>query len=365
MATVSLPKVFTADSLSRDPKYNTIKEYQDYCITASPQTILNFNASINQWMTALTERSDLFIHCPFAKDSRCYSIALKKKPSLVIHIKDATEEMQLCAITADPYLISQMNTESTATWVSAVSRDGNLLKHCKNQNESIIIAALEQNPAAFTFVEKKYESHLFLMIGRSIQNIKYFVDVSKLESLERIFKLYPDCIEFTSTQAESLQMISINHDSSLFRFCRPEFPKVLARALELDPKNARYARTQTIEMARAAIKAGCNTKFIIPSILDKIQDEENARDAAEQAARQKADLEAKQKADEQAANVARAMKDDFIRHIETIFQTEALDAITPLDANMIKVYQTMRDGGADAATLGLLLKAFLKDQKSA
>jgi hypothetical protein len=82
-------------------------------------------------------------------------------------IDNPSEDIQLKAVTTDPFTIRHINNPTEAVQLIAVKNDGMLIEHINNPSEQVKKAAINQNPNAKNVINLTYEEKINL-------NIKHF-----------------------------------------------------------------------------------------------------------------------------------------------------------------------------------------------
>ncbi len=268
--------------LIKDPKCNCDPELQKNALAKNHWLIQYFQASREQWLAAIKQEPKLLLVSPYVGDQEFYLAAFAICPELILEIANPTHEQCLAVVKIKPALVSQLVAPDDIIWMAALERDGSLLPSCDyNGNKFKILTqiAINTNPSNVKYLTYVDEAVAFTVVSKDISLVRYLPSRVEAYVMRSIVAIYPHAIKYLPVQDIELQKIALTNNPDVFQWCNPQFPDVVNMALQYDPKLIKFVRQQTIEQARIALDRGVPQRDIIPSILEKIAEEKQIKEA--------------------------------------------------------------------------------------
>jgi hypothetical protein len=275
------------DLLIKDPKYNLDPVIQNSAILHNPALVQYFPATRDQWLAAVIQQPHLLLVSPYMNDSEFYTSAFQSYPELILQIVKPTQPQCLTAIKIKPEIIEQLAIYDLTVWMAALARNGSLLRSCNSNTahyQVLAQIAVNQDPSNVKYMNYVDEGIALSVIAKDISIMRYLRGRVEATTMKRIVTLYPETIRYIPIQSLDLQKIAVENNINTFIWCNPQYSEIVEIVLKREPKMIKFVQFQTIEQAKFALERGIHESCIIPSILEKLNEEkrDNESDQAEQ-----------------------------------------------------------------------------------
>jgi hypothetical protein len=180
---------------------------------------------------------------------------LKENPSLILSIKDPTEEMKKEALTELPSLIENLHNVTEVDCINAVRSNGLYLSKIKTPTNKVILEALKQNGMAIQYVKDPTDEQIKTAILNDPFCIKHLLADGKLKEEYKKLALHQNglVIQLLDDPTEELQLIAVTENPASLAFIKYPTRKTCIQAITSEGITIEYVKNPDENLQLLAI----------------------------------------------------------------------------------------------------------------